>query len=225
MHKYYFRTLGVCILFHLFVIQVSAQKVLENWQHEISLGTAITFYNKNIPFNTIELKPGNDLIYRPAKGYQVPALRLRYIVQKPIYKNTTVGLEAGSIFRYQEKVTSESYYTFYSFPLCMNATQVIYNENKFSVQTKLHGGYNFKHPKHKLLDGLGGMTGGASLVFFHKKKKVKYELGYEVQQDKLFYNINVAINSNQPPEIVSGDFKVLVQQIFMAVSFPLNKVK
>jgi hypothetical protein len=199
---------------------VNAQSLIKNATHELDLGIAVSFkpYKK---YKIVEVNQLIDFVYNTNKSYKIPSLRVRYKFQKSISTHLKVGIETGITFRYQEKIGVANYYTFYSFPFALNANFMLVQSKSILLSFQPHVGYQFKHPKHKYLDGLGGILGGASLLIKRNKHFVSYQLGYEVQQDRNM--LKIIPNPPIITEYQTIKYKQFVSQFYATVIIPLHK--
>jgi hypothetical protein len=147
----------------------------------------------------ITFKPSNEYITKPSpnntllvyvfgkyKGYKNPGVSYYYQWKTPVRNNLKLGLQLACNIRYLQEVVAGEYETFYSFPLrgLIEWKALKGPQREYGLQGM--GGYNFKHPRHKLLDGLGGFTAGISATRYHPEHHFGVKLGMDFYQETSF---------------------------------------
>ena len=127
--------------------------------------------------------PGLELWASKYKKYSLPGLSFVYNMAKKINETTSIGLKTGVNIRYLEKLNNGNQ-TYYSFPLELLFNQSLFQTKKKIISVRIRSGYNFKHPKYKLYDGLGGFTTGLELIKRNKKASNYFKLGYTLFQER-----------------------------------------
>ena len=190
-------------------------------KHALDIGLTQSFSPSNKTRN-IDINPYVFYTYSRYKKYAYPSLRLRYLISHPLTSTFSIGAEAGVTLRYQEKVPVDNYYTFYSFPIMMNAHYSMPDlSKKHAIAMMLHAGYHYKHPKNKMLDGTGGFLISAELALQNKPRKLMLKLGYELQQDHDYFLYKPELFS-QIGERQMLRFQRLVNGIYFSVMVDLN---
>lgn len=200
-------------------IAISAKPFKLN--HALDIGLTQAFSPSNQTQNIV-INPYVFYTYFKYKKYSYPSLRLRYLISHPLTSKFSIGAETGVTLRYQEKVPIDNYYTFYSFPIMINARYSILDlSKKHALAMMLHVGYHYKHPKNKKLDGTGGYLMSAELALQNKPKKIMLKLGYELQQDYEYFLYKPELFS-QIGEQKMLRFHRLVNEIYFSVMVDLN---
>lgn len=180
------------------------------FHHAVDLGFVVTF--KPSGHLRTQTQDYATFVFSCFKGYKYPSLRGRYSIRTEVRKNLELGAEAGVTLRYLEKKPVDNYYTFYSFPVMANASYKICKLNSVKTLTAgIGAGYNFKHPKHKNLDGLGGFTLGCNVTLRNSSNRVFYKLGYEMQQDRYSFKVEGFYN-----DVFTFKYAPYVNQIYFS---------
>lgn len=186
-------------LFILYVFLVPVcffpQLTWSQWKndHTIELGLMLSYR----PSNKVHVDPSPnnpimEYVYSHYKTYKYPGASYRY--QWSTYKNEQwrFNLSAACYMRYLQKVSASNYITFYSFPLLLGIEKKLFKVFQVPYYAAMNLGYQFKHPKHQYLDGLGGMMGGFHLVRRKNSQLRYFKFGYEIIQQRLQFFVKAS---------------------------------
>lgn len=194
--------LGMFLLFlgenHLFGKGIKSQHSL-GAEVMIAFKPSNEFVTKPSPNNTVLV-----YVYPLYKSYKNPGISYYYQWQTAISKNIKMGATIGCNIRYLEEVIAGEYETFYSFPLrtSVDWKALSTKEREYGIQWM--GGYNFKHAKHKFLDGLGGFTTGLSVIRYHREHHFGLKAGFDFYQEASFLKF---VPSAAFPDMIEETFR------------------
>lgn len=174
--------------------------------HSVGGDVMITFKPSNISIT--KPSPNNTIlvyVYGKYTGYQNPGLSYFYQWRTPVTSTIHVGVMAACNIRYLQEVVSGEYETFYSFPLRGLVEWKALQTKHRSYGLQWVGGYNFKHPKHKLLDGIGGFTTGLSVTRYHPEHHIGLKLGFDFYQETSF--LKFVPDKSMPSNLVEETFR------------------
>lgn len=194
------------------------------WKIECSLETSVLFSFQPSKKVIVRASPNNAFLnysfYR-FKRYKYPGIAYQTRVslfKKPGFR---IGLSGGIQIRYQQKISEDNYQTFYAFPLLLQSEVQLMQIKQRAWCVQLGAGYNFKHPKHQFLDGLGSWMGTCTLLKRNPKKGQYWRLGYDLMRDRIRYNLKVS-------QLVPGgidekvNFSQWVHQVVLGYGWVLN---
>jgi hypothetical protein len=155
------------------------------WEHHIEMMTMVTFK----PNNSFQRRksPSNaylEYVYGTFNSYKNPGLGYGYHVDALVTKKIRAGIRVAALVRYLQKTDDENYDTFYSIPVTATGEYPLAKTKNHRYTLEANAGYNFKHPKKRWFDGLGGWTGGFLLKRHYENKGVQLYLGYQFFQEK-----------------------------------------
>ena len=127
--------------------------------------------------------PGLDYIFPIFKGYKYPGAMFSYRVGFYVKNRLSFFGTISSILRYMEPLNNSNH-TFYSFPARLGIERKIINSKQRVYSMAILGGYNFKHPKYKYSDGIGGASCGISIRQQHQSKSHYLKFGIDYVQER-----------------------------------------
>jgi hypothetical protein len=127
--------------------------------------------------------PGIDYLFPIFKGYKYPTSMFLYRLGYNTKNGYKFNCSVATILRYMEPFNGSNQ-TYYSFPLRMGLEHNMIKTKHFIYSFEVDAGYNFKHPKYKYTDGIGGWIGGLNIRKQHKTKSHYLKLGIDYIQER-----------------------------------------